>query len=192
MFQLELEAPQNIAPTLKAIKKLEPEMISALKKELKSELSGVMASIQSSVPNITTNLTGFAHQGRTKFTTPVKVGISLTPANKVKGKDYHALVSFSISGAWFKIVELAGSRKKYGQWKSRTPSYKNRWGGTQSHAITSQGRIMTEKLEAAYPWSGKAGRFAYKDYIRLQPEVAGSALKILEKYVADFNRKWGI
>lgn len=180
-------SPQNIAPTLKAIKQLEPDTIKALKKDIGSKLGSVMSQVQSNIPEAAP-LSGMANRGRLRWTKP-RVSISLTPATKLRGRDYHPLVSFTISGAGFKMAELAGSRGKAGQWRNRTPAYGNHRSG---HAITSQGASMIRNLQARFPIRGKAGRFAFDAYLRVQDDVAGVVLDILNNFVSDFNRRWGI
>lgn len=182
-------SPQNIAPTLKAIKQLEPDTIKALKKDIGSKLGSVMSQIQSNIPEAAP-LSGMKNRGRLRWTKP-RVSISLTPATKLKGRDYHPLVSFSISGAAFKMTELAGIRGKYAR-DNRTPNYSNRWGTSQSHQVTTQGRYMVQTLQQRYPIKGKGGRFAWDAYIRIQDDVAGVVLEILDAFVTDFNRRWGI
>lgn len=183
-------APQNIAPTLKALKQLEPEQIKKLRSDIKTELSSIMGQIQNSIPEAAP-LSGMANNGRLGWKSP-RVSISLTPGTYFKAKNYHPLVSITISGAAFKMAELAGSRGKVGSWRNRTPSYNNRWGQSQDHAITTQGASLIEALKQRYPFSGKAGRFAFKRYIQVQDGASEAVLKIINEYVDDFNRRWGI
>lgn len=183
-------APQNIAPTLKAIKQLEPDTIKRLRADLKGKLGGIMSQVQSAIPT-QAPLSGMNNRGRLKWGKP-KVSISFTPASKFSGKDYHPLVSLSISGAGFKMAELAGSRDKPGQWKSITPEYTNGWGTVSDHRITTQGFSLIDNLRRRFPTKGKAGRFAFSSYIRIQEDVAGVVMGILNEFVSDFNRRWKI
>lgn len=183
-------APQNIAPTLKAIRQLEPDTIKALRKELKTKLGGIMSQVQSAIPT-QAPLSGMNNRGRLKWTKP-RVSVSLTPASKFRGQDFHPLVSLTISGAGFKMAELAGSVDKPGQWKNKTSAYINRWGSSSSHSITTQGVNMIQTLRNRFPIKGKAGRFAFERYIRIQDNVSGVVLGILNDFIADFNKRWGI
>lgn len=184
--------PQNIAETIKTIKKIEPEAVKKLQSDLKSELSSVMAAIQSGVPS-DAPLSGMRASGRLRWTRP-RVAISFRPANRFKGNHYAALVSIAIYGAAFKMAELAGARGKYGQWRSRTPGFstsngKNFAGGI---AITTQGRSMTEALEQRFPFSGKAGRFAFKSYLKVKDGLATKAVvKVLEDFCKEYTKKFG-
>lgn len=183
-------SPQNIAPTLKAIRQLEPDTIKTIRAEIKGKLGSVMSEIQSAVPN-EPPLSGMRHNGRTAWKKP-RVSLQFSPALKLREKEYHPLVSITISGAAFKIAELAGSRDKPGSWKKVTNTYTNRWGTQQSHAITSQGANLINVLKIRYPISMKAGRFAFQRYLKVEKNVAEIILGILNDFVTDFNKRWGI
>lgn len=184
--------PENIPQVIKAVKKLEPEAVKKLQKDLKSELSSVMSAIQSSVPS-DAPLSGMRASGRLRWTKP-KVSLSLRPANRFKGNHYAALVSIAIYGAAFKMAELAGARGKYGSWRSRTPGFTTSRPADYARgiAITTQGRSMTEALEQRFPFSGKAGRFAFKSYLKVKDDRATAAVvRVLDDFAKEYTKKFG-
>lgn len=184
--------PENIAQTIKTIKRLEPEAVKKLQRDIKSQLSSVMAAIQSGVPS-DAPLSGMKASGRLRWTKP-KVALSFRPSNKFKGNHYAALVSIAIYGAAFKMAELAGARGKSGQWRKRTPGFRtsNDKAYVKGIGITTQGEHMIEVLKQRYPFSGKAGRFAFKSYLKVKDTKATEAvIRVLNDFAKEYTKKFG-
>jgi hypothetical protein len=186
---ISVSARVDLAPTLKAIRQLEPDTIKTLRKDLKSKLSPVTSKIQSAIPSVAP-LSGMNNAGRLSWGKP-RVSVSLSTGSVKSGQQFHALVAITISGAGFFMAEMAGARGKYGQWRERTNPYKGRGGTIRAHNITTQGRHMVEVLNQRYPYKGKAGRFAWAEYTKTQEDLAGIVLTILNEVTADFNKRIG-
>lgn len=170
---------------LKTLKQLEPDTYKILTKDIKGTAKDLASQIASKVPTVAP-LSGFDHDGRTKFR-KVKAKGSFTPSKKNLDGGQVPLVSMALDGdVGFFISDLAGARGKV--WKKRTPAYGNH---DKGHAVTTQGQKMIEALNARYGYSGKAGRWSWKEYIDLQPKVGQAAQEILDKLMDAVNRELG-
>ncbi len=166
MIGIEEVDATELRKVLKVLKMVDPETAASLRKNLKGPLVPLAQQIASAVPQ-EAPLSGFAHNGDTAYAAP-KGKVSYTPGKGRSGAKN--LISIRIDAGMkrgFYIAELAGSR---------------------SRGYTGSGRALIEQLNARYPMKGKGGRFAYKQFRFIRPDVVRIATEILNDTFKDLER----
>jgi hypothetical protein len=168
----------ELRKVLKVLKAIDPETAKDLRKNLKGPLVPLAQQVANAAPQ-EPPLSGFGNRGPTGYAAP-KGKVAFTPGKGRTGANN--LVSLRIDAGkqrGFYIAELAGSRKNY--------SGKNRGYVRQSPSgpiqvapfATNSGRSLIEQLNARFPMKGKGGRFAYKQFRFIRPDVVRIATKVL-------------
>lgn len=184
---------KGVKETMAALKEIEPEALSALRKELRVSIQPIANRIASNVPNAEPRLKGFREnlRGRADWSQP-KAKVSFTPGTKRRFRDTHPLVSITLDGSGGKVgfnyAELAGIKRHPPRERSR-PFTHWRTGPGTTYRYAGQGMHFIEALNRAFPSTWKAGRFAYKAFIGEKKAVGVLALDILDKYAAKVSRK---
>jgi hypothetical protein len=158
---------EGVAQTLAAIRKIEPDGLKALRRDIKND-SGVTAaisSIESEVPVIAPLSGMMNHEGRTQYRIP-RVSVSLRSPRRVMSRAESALVTIVTSppksGIGFLMVDMAG-----------------RGSGGRS----PRGRAMIANLQK------RASRYVYPGFEKREKNVADGVQRILDKYAAQANIK---
>jgi hypothetical protein len=158
---------EGVAETLAALRKIEPESLKALRRDIKTD-SGVTAaisSIQSQVPPVSPLSGMMNHGGKTQYRTP-RVTVSLRSPRRTMTRAESTLVTLVTSppkGAFgFLLVDMAGRG---------------------SSGRTARGRAMIQNLKA------KASRYVYPGFEKREKNVADGVQRILDKYAAQVNVK---
>lgn len=158
---------EGVAETLTAIRKIEPDGLKALRRDIQNDagVNSAISSIQSAVP-VVAPLSGMAnHTGRTQYRIP-RVSTSLRSPRRAMTRAESSLITLVVSspsaGVGFEIVDMAGR----GQ------------GGR-----TARGRAMISNL------AKKASRFVYPGFEKRQQNVADGVKRILDKYAEQVNVK---
>jgi hypothetical protein len=163
---------ESVRRAIAELKAVEPGALSALKKDLTSQLSNLSQNIVSDIP-VEAPLSGMAESknyGRLRWGQVQKAKIGLTPGRSRRG-GMKALVSIRVTmnpDAGYQMAELAGSRTK---------------------GYQASGKMMIQKLNERFPWKGKAGRFAFRKFREVRPEVIVIATRILNEYLEQVNRR---
>jgi hypothetical protein len=158
---------EGVAETLAAIRKIEPDSLKALRRDIQND-SGVIAavsSIQSQIPAVAPLSGMMNHNGLTQYRVP-RVKTSLRSPRRAMRSQEAALVSIVASaprGAiGFLLADMAG-----------------RGVGARSE----RGRAMLRNLES------KASRFVYPGFEKREQNVADGVQRILNKYAERVNVK---
>jgi hypothetical protein len=157
---------EGVAQTIAAIRKIEPDGLKALRRDIKNDagISAAISSIQSEIPVIAP-LSGFVHNGRTQFRIP-RVSAVLRPPRATMSRSESSLITIVASppaaGVGFVITDMAGR------------------GSTGN---TPRGRAMIANLKK------KASRFVYPGFEKKEKNVADGVQRILDKYAAQVNIK---
>jgi hypothetical protein len=158
----------SIRQAIAMLKDLDQDVLKHLKGDLQSALSNVSSEIAADVPT-DAPLSGMGvDRGRLRWG---KVGVPKVSITGGKTRGIKRLVSITVGArpdAGLKMVELAGSKNVITQ---------------------KRGEIMITRLNERYPWKGKAGRFAFKKFRELRPEVLEITKKILNDYLEQVNRR---
>jgi hypothetical protein len=158
---------EGVAETLAAIRKIEPDGLKALRRDIQND-AGVIAavsSIESQIPQIAP-LSGMAsHNGRTQYRIP-RVTTSLRPPRRAMATSESSLVSLVVTspraGIGFEIADMAGRGQG---------------------AKTPRGRAMLANLNK------KASRYVYPGFEKRKENVANSIQRILNRYAEQVNIK---
>lgn len=158
---------EGVAQTLSAIRKIEPDGLKALRRDIRND-SGVTAaisSIESQIP-VVAPLSGMMnHNGRTQYRTP-RVTASLRSPRRAMSRSESSLVTLVTSppksGVGFLLVDMAGRG---------------------STGKTARGRAMIANLKT------KASRYVYPGFEKREKNVADGVQRILDRYAAQVNIK---
>lgn len=158
---------EGVAQTLAAIRKIEPDGLKALRRDIKNDpgISAAISSIESEVPVISP-LSGMVnHNGRTQYKIP-RVSVSLRSPRRAMSRNESSLITLVTSppksGIGFLLVDMAGRGST-----GRTP----------------QGRAMIANLRK------KASRYVYPGFEKREKNVADGVKRILDKYAEQANVK---
>ena len=154
------------------LKKFDKKLKGRMERGLRTRLGGVAKGMDREVASINPlpPLSGFENDARgdTLDWDPIKTKI-LTRLSAGKGRAI-LLVHFegSPNKRMFQISEFAGSRNNY---------------------TTPQGRAMIEQLEGRFKLvQGKGGRFGFRAFLKVQPELLREAENVINSFVDRFNR----
>jgi hypothetical protein len=151
---------------LKVLKQINPTVNKDLGKYLKTRLAPIAEQVASAAPQ-EAPLSGFANRGPTGYKAP-KGKISFTPG---KGRrNATNLLSIRVDAGkqrGFYIAELAGSR---------------------SAGLTNSGRALIEQLNNRSVMKGKGGRYAYKQFRFLRPDIVRIATEVVNQSMRELER----
>jgi hypothetical protein len=158
---------EGVAQTLSAIRKIEPDGLKALRRDIRND-SGVTAaisSIESQIP-VVAPLSGMMnHNGKSQYKIPRVTAVLRSP-RRTMTRNESSLVTLVTSpprGAFgFLLVDMAGRGSS-----GRTP----------------RGRAMIANLQK------KASRYVYPGFEKREKNVADGVQRILDKYAAQANIK---
>jgi hypothetical protein len=157
---------EGVAQTIAAIRKIEPDGLKALRRDIKDDpgISAAISSIQSEIPVIAP-LSGMINNGRTGYRVP-RVTAVLRPPRATMSSSESSLVSLVASpprgSVGFILADMAGRG---------------------SSGKTARGRAMIANLKK------KASRFVYPGFEKKEKNVADGVQRILDKYAAQLNIK---
>jgi hypothetical protein len=157
---------EGVAQTLAAIRKIEPDGLKALRRDIKNDsgVSAAISSIQSEIPVIAP-LSGMMNNSRTGYKVP-RVSAVLRPPRATMSSSESSLVSLVASpprgSVGFILADMAGRG---------------------SSGKTARGRAMIANLKKT------ASRFVYPGFEKKEKNVADGVQRILDKYAAQLNIK---
>lgn len=164
---------QGVQDTVALLRKVEPEALIAMRKEIRSEpgLAAAVSAIQTRIPTISPlqgnefGQGGMIHNGRTSYK-PAKVSVK-TPLNtRLRGGMEKAIVRIDATSpkdsVGFEIIDLVGRGK---------------------NANSPKARGMLQKL------SGSASRYVWKGFEERQAGIVVAVNAILSRYSEKVNVK---
>ena len=166
MIGIEKVNADELRQVLRVLKKINPTVNKDLSKNLKTRLAPLAEQIASSTPQ-EPPLSGFANRGPTGYKAP-KGKISFTPGRSKRNATN--LLSIRIDAGkqrGFYIAELAGSR---------------------SAGLTNSGRALIEQLNNRSVMKGKGGRYAYKQFRFLRPDIVRIATEVVNRSMRELER----
>lgn len=162
-----LDAKQ-VRAVISELRKIDQQIVKDLRADLRSQLTPVAAQIANAVP-VEPPLSGFRNTGATGWSA-VKGKVGFTPGkSRTNAKNLVAIRIDPIGGKrGLYIAELAGSR---------------------SAGSTASGANLISVLNSRSPMKGRGGRYAYKQFRFLRPDVVKIAERILNKTFEKLERK---
>lgn len=168
-----LDASQ-VRKALNLLKSIEEEGVKDLRNDLKTRLSPFATQISNAAPSVSEPPLSGMKYGRLGWG-PRKGTVGFTPGkNRANAANLVAIrvQSVPVSGqAGFMFAELAGTR---------------------SGGVTPEGRNFVSVLNSRFPITGKGGRFFYKQFRLLRPDIVKLAESILnrtfDKIDAELNK----
>jgi hypothetical protein len=158
----------ELRKVLKVLKMVDPETSASLRKNLKGPLVPIAQQIAAAMPQQYPQLpSGFFNNAPTGYAPP-KGKVAFTPGKGRSGANN--LISIRLDAGkqrGFYIAELAGSR---------------------SSGYTGSGRALIEQLNNRSVMKGKGGRFGYKQFRFIRPDVVRIATDILNDTFKDLER----
>lgn len=167
------------AESIKALKKLEPDLLKEVRKKVNSELKPILNPIKAEINSSITSqmqdkMPGMFHSGRSGWS-----GVNISARVTTRPRDLIFINATGRKGQFgFDYAELAGIRRR-GPRKVSKSYTKN--GKTRTHTVNGQGDAMIDKLQREF---GKPGRFAWIRVVKRKPEI--------EKKVQDIADDFGI
>lgn len=158
---------EGVAETLAAIRRIEPDGLKALRRNIENDpsITGAISSIESEIPVVAPLSGMMSHNGRTQYRIP-RVSTSLRSPRRAMSRAESSLVTLVVSspksGVGFEIVDMAGRGS----------------GGT-----SPRGRAMLANL------AKKASRYVYPGFEKREKNVAEGIQRILNKYAEQVNIK---
>ena len=175
----------GVKETISELRKLEPELLKQMRKDIKKEpgIVSAISAIKSKAPPVAP-LSGMTHSGRTSYGKP-RVSASFRPSVRLDKVNQRSIISIVTTPpknqAGFEIIDMAGRGGGRAR-KQTTRPYQ--WKGViRTHSISTQGREMINALSSApsrYVWKAIEGR---------QASLTKSALNIVENYAKKANVK---
>lgn len=163
---------ESIRSAIKKLKDVDPQLVKEFQKEMKTAIKPVAQAIADIVPAENNPPLSGMGSGYTRLRwSGVKGTVSITAGKKKGASRLVSIVVQAKPDAGFKMAELAGSR---------------------SNGYTPQGEAMIRGLRSRFPLpgSGKGGRFAFTQFRQERPEVVHQAIKIMNNYLDEINRKF--
>lgn len=158
---------ESIRHAITLLKGLDEDAQKHLARELRTGLAGYAQLIAQDVP-VNAPLSGMGRDlGRLRWGQVKKPTVWLRPG---KSRGLKGLVSIRVNvnpEAGYRMAELAGSRMRITQ---------------------ERGRIMIQKLQERFPYKGKSGRFAFRQFREQRPAIYDKTVEILNKYLELVNR----
>ena len=180
-FEYKVNA-DDVARAFRVLRKTEPDLIKAFKRDMKKELKTAAQAIASKYPS-SPYLSGLGGFRRVRFDkarqsirvrdnwvwSPVVGKVSVTPGKARKGVGRNNLVAIRMEykGAIPWVTDLA---KDTGD------------------NLSPQGRALVRNIESRFPGWPRGGRIFYKEFMAQRQEVFGVAEKIMRKFIDDVNK----
>jgi hypothetical protein len=159
---------QGVRETIAELRKLDPGLVSALRKDMRSSLKPFAQEIKEALP-MTAPLSGMDHNGDTRYL-PSTVTVSLTTGRSKKHPTLSALASIRVTprnkSRGLYLAELAGTR---------------------SNGYTPQGRNLIAVLNERRQMRVPAGRFIYDTFRRNKNQIFVIAISVLNKHLDQVN-----
>lgn len=190
----------DLTRTLRELKTLDDKSVKALRTGLSVGLQPYLARIQSAVPKeaplsgMQRTRKGRPVRGRTKWRGINKPVIKFMPGRSKRSGTNLLMITVTGGkrGFGFDYAELAGIRSRPAAARSRKYTRRVPGGGTtreMSHRVTTQGDVFIRELDEAKPIRGKAGRYAYDEFIKMRPAIVETSRVIINKFMASYNRR---
>lgn len=161
---LTIDVPRaTLAKVQRNLDRLPADVKKSLSRNLVSALRGPAAKIVADFPSAPMS-------GMVPRWGGVKSSIRTNPASK--------------NGRAIAVIGIAGETKNFNRLVAITER-----AGSRTPGLTPYGRVMTSTLQQRYPLVGKGGRFIWRSWLKHRPEAVGGALKILNDFVSQYNRR---
>jgi hypothetical protein len=175
----------GVKETISELRKLEPELLKQMRKDIKKEpgIVNAISLIKSKAPAVAP-LSGMTHSGRTSYAKP-RVSASFRPSVRLDKVNQRSIISINTTPpkdqAGFEIIDMAG---RGGGKTRKTTTRPYQWKGiTRTHSITTQGRGMIQGLASS------PSRYVWKAIEGKQASLSNAALNIIERYASKVNVK---
>lgn len=162
---------QGVQDTVALLRKIEPDSLKALRKEILNEpgLTAAVSAIKSQVPQVSPlqggefGYGGMIHKGRTRYVVPTVKARS--PLNtSLRGRNQKTIVSIDtvspVDGIGFEIIDLVGRGKN----------------GNTKRAVAMRGKL-----------GGTPSRYVYKNFEQRVPGIEQGLTNILQRYAEKVN-----
>lgn len=181
----------GVQQTVAILKKVEPELLKQMRKDLRVAAEPLATSIRSYIPN-DPPLRGFRHNGRTAWNpTGISVKVLTSFAKKTFTRQDQHLVKIVVGGkknttgaAALEIADMAGKVNKIST-SGKTSPYDYR-GRKRSHKLNGQGRAMIDYLSGRY---SSPSRFVWRGAEVQRSKVQQSVIESIKKYSDQVNNE---
>jgi len=185
--EIRLDA-KSLAKLTDAMKELDANSLTAMRKQFRSKLKQEAAQIKQSEPT-ESPFRGMRqnYYGLVQWVQP-KTRVAVTPGSSTRRREWAPVVTIIATGGpknlGFDYTELAGVRRRPP--RARSKPYARRPNG---HANTTQGEALIRKAREVSKYDYKAGHFAYGKFLELRPQMLIKTEQVLEDVAKEFNKK---
>lgn len=179
----------GVKETIREMRKLEPEMLKDMRKNIRQITQPAVSAIKSNSPKVAP-LSGMANNGRSGYTRP-KVSVQITPSSRSAfGSTTANLVAIKAEGTGkqygFEISDMAGRAGNDGKYTQTRKFVDPRTGNIVRRKINGQGTNMIRVLNSRY---GPASRFVYKNLEDKLPAIRREVANVINRTMDDFSRR---
>lgn len=152
-----------LAKGLERVKKFEPAMKNRMTKDIRSVAYEFTGLIEDGVP-VQPPLSGLTgNWGRP----------SSTVRTFPKAPDGRAIAT----------INVGADSRRFAKYLQMTET-----AGTRSSGFTPSGKQMIRVLEKLYPLTGKGGRFVWRSFLTVKPEIRERVVLLINAYIVRFNK----
>lgn len=180
----------GVKETIALMRKVEPEMLKDLRKNIRTIVNPGVLAIRSGSPKVAP-LSGMAGNGRTGYTPP-KVAVSITPGQRSYGfgSTTSNLVRITATGSGkqygFDIADMAGRANNAGKYRQTRKFVDPRTGEVVRRRINGQGQNLINVLNSR---RGAPSRFVYRNLEDKLPAIRREVAATIERTMGEFTRK---
>jgi hypothetical protein len=173
----------DVSRTFRVLRKLDPDSVKVLRKDLRSKLVDVAKDVAKEYPS-SPPLSGFMQTfGRWGWGRVVGK-VSVTPGKSRRGAGAKNVVSLQMTynNATPWVMEMIGSQggAKIGRYDRQKSRYKPPYG---------QGPALLRAVNSRFPAWPKGGRVFYKVFLTKRKEVISEATDVIESWSEEVTRK---
>lgn len=188
----------GLTRAINALALMDKQVKKQFVKDMRTELRGSMNAVKASVPKVSPfagggPLDGMTHAGRTRWS-PVRMRLNVNPKPRRKGAGFVGVVGWAMTGSpgglGFDYAELAGVRRRPPRPVTKPFSRATKNGRTVEYSrVNNAGDTFIRNVRSRSKGRGRAGHFAYAEFLKQKPAIKRRAIKVIKTYSSATTRK---
>ena len=169
---VEIDARQ-LEKAMDRVRRFEPKLKNELSKDLRKVAREVIPDIEAGIPN----RPPIGRSSRNRFRSGVAKNWDFDVKSSVRTNPN------AKPGRAIALISMSGRSAEFAKYLSITET-----AGTRSSGYTPQGRGLIRALQREYPLPGRGGRFVWKTWLGLLPDVREKSVDVINGYIRKFNK----